>query len=77
MIDGRDAVRQATLAAAIFGWVSGSGRMSTAQAEVVRVHTAVEARKRLNRRLFVTTDTLDSDIAALAMTGDNRQPVSG
>lgn len=28
-------------------------------------------------RLFVTTDTLDNDIAALAMMGESSQPVSG
>jgi hypothetical protein len=30
-----------------------------------------------NLKLFVTTDTLDKDIAALAMIGESSQPVSG
>ena len=39
--------------------------------------SVVDGRKLRNRRLFVTTETLDSDIAALAITGDNSQPNTG
>lgn len=35
------------------------------------------ARKRRSRRLFVTTETLESDIAALAMIGESSHPVIG
>ena len=35
------------------------------------------ARKPFNRRLLLSTDTLDNDIAALAMTGERSQPVIG
>jgi len=37
----------------------------------------IGALKRLSLRLLVTTDTLDSDIAALASTGDIDHPVTG
>jgi hypothetical protein len=33
--------------------------------------------KDFSRRLLVRTDTLDSDIAALAITGESSQPVNG
>ncbi|CAN5333749.1 hypothetical protein BH23GEM2_BH23GEM2_06230 [soil metagenome] len=36
-----------------------------------------DGRNRRSRRLFVTTDTLDNDMAALAMIGESSQPVSG
>lgn len=36
---------------------------------------AQAAAKRRRRSEFVSTDTLDSDIAALARTGDSNQPV--
>jgi hypothetical protein len=34
-------------------------------------------RIRRNRKLLVTTETLDNDMAALAKIGDNSQPVTG
>ena len=44
----------------------------------IHVHFNSRAgRKRRNRRLFVTTDTLESDIAALARTGDSSHPPNG
>src|ERR1043166_2047696 len=41
------------------------------------VHEAYVGRKRRSRKLFVTTDTLDNDIAALATIGESSQPVNG
>jgi hypothetical protein len=38
---------------------------------------ATVGRNRRSRRLFVTTETLENDIAALAITGDMSQPVNG
>ena len=38
---------------------------------------AIQARYRRKRKLFVTTETLDSAIAADAIIGDNVQPVNG
>jgi hypothetical protein len=43
---------------------------------LIHLHVAGSV-KDLSRRLFVRTDTLDSDIAALAITGDSSQPVTG
>ena len=37
----------------------------------------IPGRKARSLRLFVNTDTLDSDIAALAITGESSHPVSG
>jgi hypothetical protein len=43
---------------------------------LIQLHVA-SSLKDLSRRLFVRTDTLDSDIAALAITGESSQPVTG
>lgn len=51
--------------------------LDVASREAVAQRADGLGRKRRSRRLFVTTETLENDIAALARTGESSHPATG